>query len=82
MITEAQQTQLVQLDQLQTWLRGGWAIEEPVLCRSVVYDRRGRVCAYEVVVRQQYARRVIALPDVPDVHEFLRQQQIGVLHLD
>lgn len=73
---------LVRLQQLQAWLAAGWVIEEPILVRSAFYEPGGRVCAFEIVVKQQNARRVIALPDAPDVQQFLGDQQLALLTID
>lgn len=73
---------LVRLHQLQVWLAAGWTIEEPVLQRSAYYAQRGRVAAFEVVVRQRGERRAIVLPDVPDVHRFFDARRLAVLNLD
>jgi hypothetical protein len=74
----AQQTNL-RLWQLQSWLRAGGQIEEPVLQRSAYHGVTGRVCIFEVVVNHGGSRRAIMLSDDPAVYTFLSQQHLAVL---
>ncbi|MBA3944644.1 MAG: hypothetical protein H0X37_08795 [Herpetosiphonaceae bacterium] len=69
------------LSQLMTWITDGWRVEEPILQRSMLHCRTGSICAFEVVVRRDDERRVIALMDDHAVQLWLEQANFHVLHI-
>lgn len=78
---QVERTQMERLALLESWLLGGWWIEEPVLQRSVYHGLHGRVCAFEVILSHADERRVLALHDGPDVQQFLAEHQLTVLNV-
>jgi hypothetical protein len=65
------------LQWLQSQIAAGWRLEAPVLERSVYVSADGRASAFEFVLRHERDYQVIAIPDCPEVRDFLQEQQLA-----
>jgi len=57
-------------------IAAGWRLEGPVLERSVYISANGRASAFEFILRHECDCQVIAVPDCPEVRDFLRERQL------
>lgn len=66
---------------LQRQIAAGWRLEAPVLERSVFVSANDRASAFEFVLRHERGYQVIAVPDCPEVRDFLQERQIASVAL-
>lgn len=69
------------LHQIMTWLSQGWQIEEPVLQRTILHGAAGSSGAFEVVMRRNDERRVLALNASSSIEDWLAQRSVSVLNI-
>ena len=64
---------------LQSQIAAGWRLEGPVLERAVYIN--GRASAFEFILRHERDCQVIAVPDCPEVRDFLQERQLASVAL-
>ncbi|MBC8159929.1 MAG: hypothetical protein H7Z42_01810 [Roseiflexaceae bacterium] len=64
---------------LRAQLRGGWNLEMPVFEHAVYSGPTGQASAFEFVLRSQGNTQILAVPDSPELQQFLEEYSLAVI---